>query len=169
MMLWETASVHFNSLHCLGTKPIVDKSTPYVYLLPHCHRACIDIARCFMWSGDRISEAQTACSIYEYNTHNICLTKVLPKPALHRLSYEVCQIEALLFVCAEWITCSYSCLFWGCNTHSWALQPRVNWGHCLLYQLELCEFLITSSRFHNKCIYADPISNKSQLFLLIKW
>lgn len=34
----------------------------------------------------------------------------MPKPALHRLSYEVCQIEAFgsLFVCIQRITCIYS-------------------------------------------------------------
>lgn len=34
-------------------------------------------------------------AVYEYNTYNICLTKVMPKPALRRLCCEVCQIEAV--------------------------------------------------------------------------
>lgn len=61
-MLLDAASVHFNSLHSLGTKPAADKPTPYVYLLPHCH--CVYIARCFIWRSDGISEAQMPCSAY---------------------------------------------------------------------------------------------------------
>lgn len=37
MMLLDAASVHFNSVHSVGTKPTADKSTIYVYLMPHCH------------------------------------------------------------------------------------------------------------------------------------
>lgn len=170
MIKWCCAKHHFNSLLSLGTKPAADKSTPNVYLLPHCRCVRIDRASRFIWRRDGISQAQTPCSTYECNTYNIYLTEVLPKPALHRLSMKCVKLKegGLLFMCTEWIKCSHSCLFWGCNTHSWALQPWANSGHCLLYQLELHGFLIIAFSFYSRFIHVDPNGNKSQLFLLIK-
>lgn len=160
----------FPLIHSLGSESTIDKSTPYKYLLPRCHCVCIDFGRCSIRHRDRISEAQTPCSVYMNIIPPItawqkfCLNLLCTGFPMKCVKL---KLYSPLFMCTEWITCSHTSL-WGCNTHSEVLQPWVNLGRCLLYQLEPWEFFITRSSLYKRFIHVDPTGNKSQLFLLMK-
>ena len=87
----------------------INKSTPYVYLLPHCNCVCVAI----MWRKGWISEAQTPCCAYMniipemYVWQKFCLNLLCTGFPIKCVKLKPC---GPLFVCTEWITCSQRCL-----------------------------------------------------------